>query len=428
MPTHPTVFISYSWDDEAHKEWVRQLATQLRADGIDARLDHWHAVPGDQLPEFMEREIRDNNYVIIVCTPKYKEKSDKRIGGVGYEGDIMTGEVFTKQNDKKFIPVLAKGSWTESAASWLSGKSYIDLSGDAQYATGYEELRETIFGTRAQPPPLGPLPPGYTPRLYNEPVHRESFERLAEFREYALQRFSKVVTEKKLDIKGIGFLDVALVIDRVSDKKWYNDRNFLSALLIAHPDRHAAWIWKVNQGTDPNLVPYTIAGTYEQLLFVLPAFHRYAFADFSIFDPRGRFFLHKGYFDDLQSDAPESKGQIFDPIVQLLRVSEAFVVGSKYGLALGYNRETRLRFDICWSGLQGRTMASRICPQYDFWSAGECRDEKVHLDLTLSIEASQQEVIQKTTEAIQQLARAFGGYIFPEITVQKEVTRQLNRN
>jgi hypothetical protein len=62
MPSHPTVFISYSWDDEAHKEWVRQLATQLRADGVDARLDHWHAVPGDQLPEFMEREIRGSDY------------------------------------------------------------------------------------------------------------------------------------------------------------------------------------------------------------------------------------------------------------------------------------------------------------------------------------------------------------------------------
>jgi hypothetical protein len=35
-------------DDEAHKEWGRQLATQLRADGVDARLDT--GIPGDQLP------------------------------------------------------------------------------------------------------------------------------------------------------------------------------------------------------------------------------------------------------------------------------------------------------------------------------------------------------------------------------------------
>jgi hypothetical protein len=55
----PTVFISYSWDDLAHKEWVKELATQLRTHGVNVCLDHWHAAPGDRLPEFMEREIRD---------------------------------------------------------------------------------------------------------------------------------------------------------------------------------------------------------------------------------------------------------------------------------------------------------------------------------------------------------------------------------
>ena len=106
MPTHPTAFISYSWDDEKHKEWVRRLATQLRRNGVDARLDHSHTALGDQLPEFMEREIRENKFVIIVCTPKYKAKSEGRVGEVGYEGDIMTAEVLAKRNHRKFISVL----------------------------------------------------------------------------------------------------------------------------------------------------------------------------------------------------------------------------------------------------------------------------------------------------------------------------------
>ena len=33
-PAAPTAFISYSWDDEPHKEWVRGLAARLRRDGI----------------------------------------------------------------------------------------------------------------------------------------------------------------------------------------------------------------------------------------------------------------------------------------------------------------------------------------------------------------------------------------------------------
>ena len=99
----PSAFISYSWEDEKHKEWVKKFAEQLRKDGVDAILDQWHLDLGDQLPDFMEKSIRDNDFVLIICTPKYKEKSDMRAGGVGYEGDIITAEVFTNRNHKKFI-------------------------------------------------------------------------------------------------------------------------------------------------------------------------------------------------------------------------------------------------------------------------------------------------------------------------------------
>ena len=32
-------FMSYSWDDDQHKEWVAKLATNLREDGIETILD-----------------------------------------------------------------------------------------------------------------------------------------------------------------------------------------------------------------------------------------------------------------------------------------------------------------------------------------------------------------------------------------------------
>ncbi len=214
MAAHPTAFISYSWDDEAHKGWVRELATRLRHDGVDVHLDHWHAVPGDQLPHFMEREIRENNFVIIVCTPTYKAKSDKRTGGVGYEGDIMTAEVLTKQNHRKFIPVLVRGSWEESAPSWLRGKSYVDLSGDSKNTENYQELLNTIAGTRLGAPPLGPPPAGYKPpshvqppgRLRAEPQHvsLELFDRRLLIHDEAMRLIAHVIakgtcTQEELD-------------------------------------------------------------------------------------------------------------------------------------------------------------------------------------------------------------------------------------
>jgi TIR domain-containing protein len=138
-------------------------------------LDQWEAVPGDQLPAYMERSIRENQFVLIVCTPRYKAKSDERSGGVGYEGDIMTAEVYSKSNHRKFIPIWRNGTWRSAAPSWLAGKYYVDLRGDPYSETHYIDLLSTLHGTRVTAPPLGapfsttgtPARPTNPPRVSN---------------------------------------------------------------------------------------------------------------------------------------------------------------------------------------------------------------------------------------------------------------------
>ena len=154
----PKVFVSYSWDDEPHKSWTRDFATRLRKDGVDVTIDQWAVVPGDRLPHFMERAIGENSYVLIVCTPKYKSKSDNRQGGVGYEGDIMTAEVYAQGNHRKFIPILRSGDWKTAIPSWLSGKYSIDLSAAPFSEDQYLDLLATLHNQRDQAPPLGPTP------------------------------------------------------------------------------------------------------------------------------------------------------------------------------------------------------------------------------------------------------------------------------
>ena len=158
MSDFPKVFISYSWDNDPHKSWVAELATKLRRDGVNACLDQWAAVPGDQLPSFMEREIRENKFVLIICTPNYKIKSDQRQGGVGYEGDIMTAEVLTTKNDRKFIPILKEGSKENSLPSWLLGKYYIDLSRKDRFEEQYNDLLTPLHDKRMAAPPIGKAP------------------------------------------------------------------------------------------------------------------------------------------------------------------------------------------------------------------------------------------------------------------------------
>jgi hypothetical protein len=106
----------------------------------------------------MERAVRENDFVIAVCTPRFKERSDGPDGGVGYEGDIMKAYDFTRRAKKKFIPILRRGTWDEAAPTWLLGRAKIDLSGDPYSELEYEELLRTLHGAREPAPPIGERP------------------------------------------------------------------------------------------------------------------------------------------------------------------------------------------------------------------------------------------------------------------------------
>ena len=152
----PTAFISYSWDDEPHKSWVKELAARLRSDGVDVKLDEWEVSLGDPITKFMGSVIRESDFVVIICTPRYKARSDKGIGGVGFEESVITGEVFTNQSNRnKFIPVLRSGEWADAAPSWIAGNAYADLSGGVYSEQEYARLRDTLLGRRETAPPIG---------------------------------------------------------------------------------------------------------------------------------------------------------------------------------------------------------------------------------------------------------------------------------
>lgn len=146
------VFISYSWEGEDHKDWVRHLADSLLENGIDATLDQYDLTLGDRLPQFMEQSITDADHVLVICTPTYKEKSDARKGGVGYEGHIISGELFSNGNERKFIPIIRKGTAQTAMPASLSGKLGIDLKNGPHYASNFSDLLTTLQGTKTKPP------------------------------------------------------------------------------------------------------------------------------------------------------------------------------------------------------------------------------------------------------------------------------------
>lgn len=154
----PQAFLSYAWESEGHKIWVRSLAERLRANGVWAILDQWDLVPGSDRFAFMERSIESCDFVIVVCTPAYAEKANDRAGGVGYESMVITGALAKQIESRKFIPVLRSGDWQSSLPTYLRSKQGVDLRGDPYSETEHEKLLRALHGASLQPPPVGPKP------------------------------------------------------------------------------------------------------------------------------------------------------------------------------------------------------------------------------------------------------------------------------
>jgi hypothetical protein len=158
MPA-PKVFISYSHDSQPHKEWVRNLATDLRNNGIDAELDQWDLSPGQDIAAFMAGGIRTANRVLLVCTEKYVSKAENGSGGVGYERLIVTAEVVGSIDTIKFIPLVRNNTGDRKVPDFLGPRLYVDFSDDAQYAAKLEELLRQIHQAPLfVKPPLGENP------------------------------------------------------------------------------------------------------------------------------------------------------------------------------------------------------------------------------------------------------------------------------
>lgn len=157
--SHPIVLISYSWDNEPHKEWVLNLATKLVQLGIDVILDRWEMKLGKLLPDFMESSIIKAERVICVMTPNYKIKAANLKKGVGYEYSIITGEAHKNVNTIKYIPILRSGNTETSIPSFLQGRNYLDMSDDTNFNDNLEDLIRDIYKKpKCVKPALGPTP------------------------------------------------------------------------------------------------------------------------------------------------------------------------------------------------------------------------------------------------------------------------------
>ena len=137
------VFISYSWDNPKHKEWVANLAKDLQKE-FSVEFDQNLEI-GMSPENYMKHNILSSDYVVIIFTPDYCSRANSELeSGVKYEFSIVRNELFRKMSNGKYIPILRKGNKTESIPKEMQDAIYLNMQSDEDYKERISELISKI--------------------------------------------------------------------------------------------------------------------------------------------------------------------------------------------------------------------------------------------------------------------------------------------
>jgi SEFIR domain-containing protein len=200
----PRVFISYSHDSTEHEQHVLALSNRLRSEGVDAKLDQYESAPPEGWPRWMEHQIRDADFVLVVCSAMYlsrvegKEEPSKGQGVVWEINSIYNLLYSVKLVSDDFIPVLLNGA--SPADIPLPLKDFTHYRADT--AAGYEGLyRRLTKQPLVDKPPLG--------KLRSLPAREKSQDSLPSA--FSLEQLSKTMSNPK-------YADDIFKLDRIYDR------------------------------------------------------------------------------------------------------------------------------------------------------------------------------------------------------------------
>jgi hypothetical protein len=145
-----SVFVSYSWDGEAHKEKVISLVEFLRNNGFEADMDvklmqEESAIDFNRL---MHKGILKYDKVLVILSKNYKEKAEAFEGGVGKEYSFILNDI--DKNPKKYVFTSFQSITSELINTIVpiefKGREIVDLMKDE--ANNFETLFSKLTNTK----------------------------------------------------------------------------------------------------------------------------------------------------------------------------------------------------------------------------------------------------------------------------------------
>ena len=136
------------------------LSDRLRDDGVDAILDQYESPPAEGWPFWMEHQIRDADFVLVVCSETYlrkvEDREERRKGqGVVWEINSIYNHLYSsKLVSTKFIPVLLESASPDDIPVPLRGFTHYRVGTEPDYDKLYRRLTNQPLVSKR---PLGKL-------------------------------------------------------------------------------------------------------------------------------------------------------------------------------------------------------------------------------------------------------------------------------
>ena len=124
------------------------LANRLRGDHIDAAIDQYETSPREGWPVWMEKQIRESDFVLVVCTPTYLGRAERREKeGVGkgaiWETALTLQYLYNASaNNERFIPVVFNYENVSEIPISLQSATYYLLDDEPGYQRLLRRLRK----------------------------------------------------------------------------------------------------------------------------------------------------------------------------------------------------------------------------------------------------------------------------------------------
>ena len=162
MDKNPKIFISYTQDGEEHSNKILDLANKLRSEGIDVTLDQYEQSPPEGWPQWMDRGIKNADFVLMVCTENYYKRvmGEEKTGvgqGLKWEGRLIYQHLYNSDSQsQKFIPIVFRDEEISYIPIPIQGGTHYNTTNPNQYDKLYWLLRGI---SPVKKPDLGKLRP-----------------------------------------------------------------------------------------------------------------------------------------------------------------------------------------------------------------------------------------------------------------------------